>query len=598
MTEPVEQLDAADPRWRRRRRLRGRLALVAGVVLVWLAACAVILMQARDDASNGLASISVAERQTRPSDLLEGRPVALLDDAEASFASARDRLKNPVLTPIRWLPVAGRQLRAATAMADAATEVAAIGSRAVADAKTALDAPHETAEQRIAILRVLSDVAAAADRDLGAVDLGPSRALVGPLADKRAELDEKLGRVKDGTSDAAVAAKGLADLLQGPRRYLVLAANNAEMRAGAGMFLSAGELIIENGRLSISDFRPTGDIGLDADEAPPIGDADFDARWGFLNPNQEWRNLALTPRFEASAQLAARMWEVVTGRAPDGVLVLDPVGLELLAKAIGVQAGTGPNAVPADRIVEFLTYEQYRQLPPPSRGFDVVQAARREQLGRIAASVVDHVSNASFDLAAAATALADAAKGRHLLAWSARPDDGEVWRRSGVVGELTDRSLAVAVLNRGGNKLDRFLDVEAQLILQPSGDDEQAVLTLTLTNKAPENANVYVAGPYPGSGVGAGDYTGFVSVNIPGFASGASVDGFDTFLAAGPDGPTQVVAVPVTLARGASTRVVVRFVLPPSGTLRVEPPARVPTVRWRAPGQSWADGAGRTVRWG
>ena len=586
--------DAPPPPPRRRRRGLRAALLVLAVLAVWVGACAVLLLRAREDAANGLASISVAERQSDPKELLEGTPVAPLEDAEASFASARNRLKNPVLTPIRWLPVLGRQLKAATAMADAAAEVTDVGAEAVNDAQAALRLPHDTPAQRIAMLRQLAAVAAEADRELQDLDLGPSEALISPVDDKRKELDEKLGKVREALGDGAVVANGLADLLQGPRRYLLLAANNAEMRGGSGMFLSAGEVRIENGEFTLGDFRPTGDLTLTAATAPPINDPDFEGRWGYLNPNREWRNLGLTPRFPASAQLATRMWPAAVRGAqpPDGVIAIDPVGLRALLKV------TGPvGDVNADNVVALLTHDQYANLPPPSRSFDAVQAARREQLGLIAKSVLDRLSTGPFDVALLAESLADAVAGRHLLGWSGRPDDTVVWQRGGVDGDLGPDSLLVSVLNRGGNKLDRFLAVDADLALRPVGDEEQATLRLRLANTTPEGENTYVQGPYPGSGVGGGDYTGIVTVHVPGFAGGIAVEGFDTFTAAGPDGATQVVGVPVTLKRGESRELVFTFRLPPRGSLRIVPAARVPTIRWSAPGQRWTDDRGRTVRW-
>jgi Protein of unknown function (DUF4012) len=573
---------------RRRRRILGRVGLLVLLAGVWVLACAVLLTRARSDASNGLASVSAAEKQTEPRELLEGQPTALLADAEKSFRDARNRLKNPILTPVRWMPVLGRQLRAATAMASAATTVTDVGADAVAEAKAALELPHATGPERVAMLRALGDAAGRADARLRTVNLGPSRALFEPLADKRAELEDKLNDVRQAVGDGAVVTKGLADVFAGPRRYLVLAANNAEMRAGSGMFLSAGELNFADGQMSLGEFKPTGDIGLSASQAPPINDADLQARWGFLNPNREWRNLAASPRFPASAQLAARMWP----NPIDGVLVLDPVGLSALLKVTGP---VGP--VTADNVVDILTHDQYVGLPPPSARFDAVQAARREQLGLIAKQIVDKLSNSSFDVTTLGDSLAEAVRGRHLLAWSARAGDADIWSRADTDGALEASSLMVSVLNRAGNKLDRFLDIDAELLLQPGVDDQRAKLTITLDNRTPDGENVYVAGPYPGSGVGAGDYSGILAVTLPGFAGAVAVEGFSTFTAAGPDGPTQVVAVPAAVPKGQQQTFTVTFSLPARGSLRVEPSARIPAISWTLPGQQGNDTKARTVTW-
>ena len=50
----------------------------------------------------------------------------------------------------------------------------------------------------------------------------------------------------------------MAGILQGPERYLVLMGNNAEMRAGSGMFLELGLLTTSDGELHLSDVMPTG----------------------------------------------------------------------------------------------------------------------------------------------------------------------------------------------------------------------------------------------------------------------------------------------------------------------------------------------------
>ena len=59
-------------------------------------------------------------------------------------------------------------------------------------------------------------------------------------------------------------------------------------------------------------------------------DAEFTALWGFANPDEEWRNLVLSPRYPASADLARDMWAAL-GRPPvDGVLMVDIAALREL----------------------------------------------------------------------------------------------------------------------------------------------------------------------------------------------------------------------------------------------------------------------------
>ncbi|HEV7886609.1 MAG TPA: DUF4012 domain-containing protein [Acidimicrobiales bacterium] len=575
-----------------RRRL---LAAVALAVVGWLGLCGMLLLGAKSDASRGLAAVNAAKKLTAPDDLLAGAPVRPLGAARSAFRSAHRRLSHPLLAPLKAVPVAGRQLRAAEAMAGAASQVADVGADSVDEARAALQLPHGNGAERIALLRRLHDVAARASSRLDPIRLGPSKALIGPISERRAELDDKLGSIRRGLRDGAVASAGLADLLGGPRRYLVLAANNAEMRAGSGEFLSAGELTINNGELTLGPLRWTGAIKVPDEVAPPIGDADFAARWGFLNPHHEWRNLGASPRFPASAQLAARMWPAIGGAQVDGVLALDPVALQALLKATG-PVEVGGRSINADNVVGLLLHEQYAGLSAGGGAFDVAQAARREELGQIARSVIERLSTGPFEVGALAGALADAARGRHLLAWSSKPGDQAAWEGSGIDGSLSRDSLMVGLLNRGGNKLDWFTPVTADLKVAKDG---RSTLTVTMKNNTPAGQNVYVEGPYPGSGAAGGDYIGILSVVLPIFAADAQIEGFDRYAAAGPDGPAQVAAVgPVTVKRGETTTVTVRFRMAHKGSLTIEPSARVPAIKWTVNGRVLYDDQPQKVTWG
>jgi predicted transcriptional regulator len=559
---------------------------------VWLVVVALVLLWARNDASEGLAMVEEAQAHSSPKDLLEGRATEPLTKARTSFRSSSRLMGSPVLAPLRLLPIVGRQLRSGEALTRAAAEISGIGVDVVGEAKQSLSKPHATGPERIVLMRDLSRLSAGAEARLRSVELGPGRALVGPLASKRRELEEKLGEARRGLRDSGKALEGLAALLAGPRRYLVLAANNSEMRAGSGMFLSAGELETSNGDFSLKEFRPTADLLLSPEAAPPIEDADLAARWGNLIPNREWRNLGLSPRFPANAALASRMWTARGGQPVDGVVALDPIALQGMLRATG-PVTVGDRTVTAESVDDLLLHDQYA-----GATLSDSQTARREQLGVIAKRSLEALQQRDWDLGELASGLAEAARGRHLLAWSARPSEQEAWSAAKVAGTLGPSSLAVSVMNRGGNKLDRFLGVQSKLRFERQGGSMSATLDVLLQNTTPDGEAPYVAGPHPGLGVGYGDYVGLVSVNLPAKAEGVTVEGRETFAAAGPDGPTKVVAVPVTVKKGAAQSLTFRFRLPGEHpALRVEPSARVPPVRWTAADGSWESGEARIVSW-
>lgn len=565
---------------------------------MWLVVCGATLRRARSDAERGLVAVERVEGLLSPADLVNGLALRPLAEADDAFRRARRGLDSPVVLPLKLLPVLGRQVRSARALTAAATDIAALGGRAVVEAQAALAQPRGTGPERVALLRRLGAAGARFDRELAQVDLGPGKALVGPLAERRAELADRLGTVRVAMAKASKVAGGLADILAGPRRYLVLGANNAEMRAGSGMFLSLGVLSFADGEMTLGDFRPAGDLELDPASAPPIDDADLAARWGWLNPNVEWRNLAASPRFAASAELASRMWAAGGGEPVHGVLMLDPVALQGLLSSTG-PVSVGGRTVAEDDVLDLLLHDQYAGIDAGNEiGEDPLQAARREMLGLIAAAALGAVQGEDGDVGALTTALSGAAAGRHLMAWAPDGVGQEVWEAAGVAGDLEQRSLMVAVLNRAANKLDPFLHVEASLDLDASGTGARGELRLVLRNETPEGESGYVAGTGQVAGLAPGDYQGLVSVNLPGFVGEVVVDGDPPLAAAGPDGATTVVAWPVRVERGATVTHVVRFRLPLGrGSLVVEPSARVPAIGWEAEGQSWESGPRREVRW-
>lgn len=564
------------------------------LVGVWLVVCGATLHRARSDAGRGIAAVARAEALLSPADLVDGLARAPLADADAAFRRARRGLDSPIVLPLKVLPVLGRQVRSARALTMAATDIAALGEAAVDEARAALAQPRGTGPERVALLRRLGAAAGRFDRALGRVDLGPAEALVGPLARRRQELSDRLGTVRQAVARGGEVATGLADILAGPRTYLLLGANNAEMRAGSGMFLSIGVLSFADGAMTLGDLRPAGELVLEAGRAPPIDDADLAARWGWLNPNVEWRNLAASPRFAASAELASRMWVAGGGEPVDGVLMLDPVVVKGLLSSTGPVVAGG-RTVSEDDVLSLLLHDQYAGID--SRD-DPGQAARREILGLIAESALGAVQGRHGDIGALATALSGAAAGRHLLAWAPDRAGQRVWEAAGVTGDLSQRSLMVAVLNRAANKLDPFLDVRARLHVDPSGPARGGELRIVMRNETPEGESGYVAGLGQVAGLAPGDYQGLVSVNLPGFVGEITVDGDPPLAAAGADGPTTVVAWQVRIPRGARVTHVVRFRLPQGrGTLVVEPSARLPAVGWEAQGQRWESGGRREVSW-
>jgi len=274
------------------------------------------------------------------------------------------------------------------------------------------------------------------------------------------------------------------------------------------------------------------------------------------------------------------------------VLALDPVALQSLLRAIG-PVNVGDRTVDADHVVTELLHDQYTRFPALEE-----RPERREELSTFATAAIGVLEGGHWSATTLADQLGSAVRGRHIMAWSTRQPEEQAWANAGIGGAMTRNSVLGAVINRGGNKLDQYLDVRADMQLHPSGDHTDGTLTLRLRNNAPLGEIPYIIGPHFGTGLNAGDYLGLVAFTLPEAATNARVDGTDGIAVVGPDGPTRVIGGEVLIPAGASHTTVVRFRLPrPHGTLAVASSARVPAIEWHAGADTWKDTEQKTVRW-
>lgn len=558
------------------------------LVLVWLGFAVWAALQAASDLDAGRDAATAA--QALPlTEVSEGRSQPHLAASTRRFDRARTRLRSPVLAPVRVLPFLGRQLRSVENLSGAAADVSRAASAAVETALEVLDRPRPPGPERVERVRELARLASAFERRLSRIDVGSDSRLIGPIAEGRRELLEEIADARLGLRKAAAGAEAMADLLATPHTYLVFAANNAEMRAGSGMFLSVGTLSTGEGRLQLSGMTPV--EGLPVPSGVPVT-GDMAARWGFLHPSEDWRNLMLSPRFDASAALAVQMWRGIGRGEVDGVLAIDPATLEAILAATG-PVDAGGRTVSAENVLQELLHEQYVRYPTA-----VLRTERREELGELAAATFGRLDGGDWSPGALAAGLGEAARGRHLMLWSKDPQAQRGWEAAGIDGRVPEDSLLVSLLNRGGNKLDQFLPVEARLELRPAKAYTDGRIVVTVRNQTPPGEPPYIAGPHPALPLEPAEYLGILATTLPGTATRGRIDGVDQLTVAGADGPARVVGTEFQLEAAGRRTFTIRFRLPgPHGELRVLPSARIPEITWRFRSQTWTDSEAQTLRW-
>ena len=575
--------------WRRRTWLI--IAAIVVLLVVWAGLLGVKAWSAYRHDQKGLANLEQVKSELTPGELTSTGSVQLLDAARAQFASAQADLSSPLFTPMTVVPVIGRQIRSVRALSAAAGTVSEVGATLVAQAHTVLNEPHTAGPDRVRALQELSSIAASAQRALAGIDTGPSAALVAPLASKRNEFVSQLDDARLRLAKAAGVSAAVAAILQGPETYVVLASNNAEMRSGSGAFLDVGSATTSDGSIQLEDLSPSGQRTLPVGAVPVTGE--FEKNWGWLNPSLDMRNLGWTPQFDVTAPLAAAMWTKLTGEPVDGVLSLDVAGLRQLLEVTGpVQAGA--QTVSADTVEAYLLHDQYAGLTDNATG----DSSRQDALGALTGAILRQLQGQNLDLTTFSSALSSAVAGRHLMVWSKNPVHQAAWVLTGVSGSLTPRSVDVSLINLGGNKLDPYLPVHVAVTTAPTGPNTTVTLTTRMDNTTPDGQSQFIAGPFPGEPVSYGGYRGLVSANLPALASHITVTGAGPLAVKGPEGPTWVVAAPVTIPQGTTSTVVVRFVMPGShGSMTLVPSSRIPAEQWTSGVESFDDSAPRTLTW-
>ena len=587
------------PEDRRRSRLPLILGAIALVVVVWLVAVAVQVSSMAADVANGVAHVEKARGGTKDLMSLVGsiggddddRVVDAGDELDAGvedFDAALATAESPVLAPVKVLPVLGRQLRTATTLLDSAVQVGSDTSAAIDQLQEIAGEPAGTPADRLAAVRASQVVLDELSADIADPDLGSDTALIGPVRDARERFVDQLTQTRTTVESASLSLEGVGDLLEGPSTYLVLASNNAEMRSGSGMFLQVGTVAIVDGAFQLSSFVPAQDLFL-AEPGSEL-DPDMAARWGALVPNQEWRNLNLSPRFDESARMAADMWAASGRGAVDGVMAIDVVALQRLLELTGpveVPTDDGVTTFDADNVRKQLLRRQYED-------FDR-RVERRDQLGQVASSVFDAFNQRPIPAADLVGLIDRSGAERHLMLWSSDPAQQAAWEELGVSGVLPPDALMVSLINRGGTKLDPYMQLRATLTSSDEGDHRRVTVTVDLDNTAPAGLPRYVEGPYAGIDAVAGEYIGILSLSVPGTATEPATSA-DGFAVVGQDGPTRVIGANVAVPRGEQRQVSISFDLPQDvDAVQVTSGGRVPATRWTAGDLSWTERRPRTV---
>ncbi|WP_285795091.1 DUF4012 domain-containing protein [Micromonospora sp. NBRC 107095] len=401
-------------------------------------------------------------------------------------------------------------------------------------------------------------------RDLAAV---PADRLVSQIRQALTDLRDEIGRLSSLTTAADQGARLLPPLLgaNGPRRYLLVSQNLAELRATGGMFGAYAMIEAENGAVKMGKQGSAASLGrfVPALKVP----AETRALWTDL-PGIYPADVNLSPHFPTAATLYREMFRRKTGTTVDGVLAVDPVVLSYLLKATGPVLVPGGVPLASEKVVQTLLNDSYQRL-------DLKQ--QDEFFAASAAAVFDAFFKKNVNPKVLLSAFDRAITERRILFWSARPEEQRTFGDSRMAGTLPEQDTVPTVgvfLNDGsGAKLGYYLRPTANLTVgecRPDGRRELR-LRVTLRSTAPKSG---LTESVLGLGLAGDPYTARTLVSIFSPAGGAvleaRLDGVETALGSGTERRRQVATASVDVGPGAERALEVTVLTAKTGVGQAE----------------------------
>ncbi|GAB3793802.1 DUF4012 domain-containing protein [Nocardioides ungokensis] len=295
---------------------------------------------------------------------------AALTDLQADAASARQRTESAWWTGLTYVPFLGDDATGVRALSRSLDTVAANGVQPLSDTVDDLDGVLAHGRINVAAVRRLQspvadahDAFVTADADVSGLD---SSGYAGPLKSRFDRYTKLIGDTAQALSSAQRATQVLPTMVggDGPRDYLLIFQNNAEIRATGGLPGSWARIHAEDGQLSLAQQGTGSQFGQRPKPVLPLTPAERVLQHEQLG--LYFLDAGFTPDYPRAAQLWTARWEETFPNVKlDGVVALDPVAMSYLLE------GTGPVQVAgitltSKNVVSELLNRTYRRLSAPA----------------------------------------------------------------------------------------------------------------------------------------------------------------------------------------------------------------------------------------
>lgn len=299
---------------------------------------------------------------------------AAVADLRENAADAMDRTDGPWWGALTHVPVLGDDATGVRALSESLDTVARDGVEPLTTTMDRLDSVTAGGRIDVDVVRDLQQPVDEASRAFSRADASvsglDSSGYAGPL---RSRFDRYVDLVH-GAARSLTSAETATEVLptmvgaDGPRDYLLIFQNNAEIRATGGMPGSWARVHAEDGKLSLVQQGTASEFPHVSKPALPLTAAEKHVYGNELGTY--WQDAGFTPDFPRAAELWNARWQQRFPGVPlDGILALDPVSMSYLLEGTG-PVKTAGGTLTSDNVVATLLSKPYLELEPEQQ--DVV----------------------------------------------------------------------------------------------------------------------------------------------------------------------------------------------------------------------------------
>jgi hypothetical protein len=313
-----------------------------------------------------------------------------LRDLQGRFSDAHDRTNGPLWgigTHLPWIGDDVRAVQTVSAVGDDLSE----GTLAelVAESGSGLRERLVPRDGRIDIAAVesIAPVVARAHRNLneasGRLRASESDSLTRWVQPSYKSLVQKVSDTDRALSAADRAVRVLPTMLgkDGPRTYLVLFDNNAEIRATGGLPGAFSVIKADRGRLTLVRQGAPADIGKFP--SPVLHQSGAERQIYDSQIAEYFQDTNFTPEFPRTAELVREMWHETQGQRLDGVLSVDTVTLSYLLRATGPIDAPGGVRLTSKNATHELLNKVYFRIPNAEQQNEFFRVVARRVFDRV-----------------------------------------------------------------------------------------------------------------------------------------------------------------------------------------------------------------------